>query len=354
MSIPYRLLVAVAIVFVLTVESPAADQAPSDHVTATKSADGSKVSVKIDGQPFAQYLIRPGHHPIVWPIYGPTGKPMTRQWPMAKRLPGEPTDHPHHRSLWFTHGNVNGQDFWTEGPPRKGQKPQSRCLTVHREFLKIESGREAVVATRNDWLDDRGKKMLEDRRTLRFGGDEDARWIDFDITLSATEGPVTLGDTKEGTMGLRVAAPLAPDAKQGGRLVNSHGQVNDKAWSKPASWVDYSGPIRGETVGVCMMNHPSSFRYPTHWHARTYGLCAANPFGLRDFSGDPAINGSYTIPRGESITFRYRVLLHKRDAATAKLPEAFEAYVKQRRSCTNESAKSFPQFILFFTKYANT
>lgn len=130
-------------------------------------------------------------------------------------------------------------------------------------------------------------------------------------------------------MSLRVAAPLAPNAKKGARLVNSHGQVNDKAWGKPAPWVDYSGRLGEETVGICMMNHPTSFRYPTTWHARTYGLCAANPFGLGDFAGDRSVDGAHTLAPGESITLRYRILLHKGDAETAKLDEAFKAYAQR-------------------------
>ncbi len=316
--------------FAMDVQSASAGVAEPAQVTATKSADSSKVIVEIDGQPFAEYVIRSGTKPIVWPIIGPTGKPMTRQWPMAEKGPGERDDHIHHRSLWFTHEKVNGHNFWHEPRKKKGKKSgQKHSWIKHREFLKIESGNEALVATRNDWLDPNGKKVLQDERTLRFGGDRDSRWIDFDITLQATEGPVALGDTKEGTMGVRVAAPLKPDAKKGGRLVNSEGQVNGKAWGKRASWVDYSGPLEGKTIGVCVMNHPSSFRYPTHWHARTYGLCAANPFGWRAFERSQSVDGSYTIPKGRSITLRYRILLHKGDAESAKLGEAFKAYATQ-------------------------
>ncbi|MBN2217607.1 MAG: PmoA family protein, partial [Pirellulales bacterium] len=301
-------------------------QTPPPRATAVKSADGSKIVVELDGKPFAEYLTRSGTKPIVWPIIGPSGVPMTRQWPMADKRPGEPTDHLWHRSLWFTHGMVNGHDFWSEPRRRTGKAGRKGCVIAHREFVKIESGPAATLTTRNDWLDPKGKKILEDQRTLRFGGDASGRWIDFDVTLKATEGPVTFGDTKEGSMGIRMAAPLAPDAKQGGRLVNDKGQENAEAWGKRASWVDYSGPLEGQTVGICMMNHPSSFRYPTHWHARTYGLCSANPFGWRDFEGGESVDGSCTIAQGESITLRYRILFHQGDAKSANLAAAFERY----------------------------
>ncbi|MBN1589581.1 MAG: PmoA family protein [Pirellulales bacterium] len=313
--------------FALSAQTVRAEDAQPAHVTAAQSPDGSKVVIQIDGQPFAEYLTRSGNKPIVWPIIGPTGKPMTRQWPMAESEPGERKDHCHHRSLWFTHGDVNGYDFWLE--PKPGKKNERAGSIEHRKFLKIESGKSAVVKTSNDWLDPTGKKILQDERTLRFGGDADSRWIDFDITLEAADRPVTFGDTKEGSMGIRVAASIKPDAKLGGRLVNSEGQVDGKAWGKRAAWVDYTGPLGDETVGICLMNHPSSFRYPTHWHARTYGLCSANPFGWSDFERDESVDGSYTIPAGQSITLRYRIFFHKGAARPAMLQDAFKEYVKQ-------------------------
>ena len=182
--------------------------------------------------------------------------------------------------------------------------------------------------TRNDWCKKvGGGKILEDQTSLTFGSDETGRWIDYEITLKAGERPVRFGDTKEGCFGIRVAAELKPDAKLGGLLSNSNGEKNNVAWGKAAVWVDYSGPIDGETVGVAMMNHPSSFRYPTRWHARNYGLCAANPFGLSYFVGKGK-DGTCTIPSGGSITLRYRVFFHKGDAKAAKVGEAFSAYAK--------------------------
>ena len=166
----------------------------SAEITAQRSERGAVV--KIDGRLFAEYLVRSGTKPILWPIIGPTAKPMTRDFPMHDR-PGEAKDHPHQRSLWFSHGSVNGIDFWAE---------QGKVGTIkHLEFAKIASGKPAVVATRNAWLAADGRRVCEDQRTLRFDTDGDARWIDFDITLKATDGDVVFGDTKEGTFGVRVA-----------------------------------------------------------------------------------------------------------------------------------------------------
>jgi len=295
-----------------------ATNVPAAEVTAQRSERG--VVVKIDGKLFTEYLTSSGGKPILWPIIGPTGKPMTRAYPMGKG-PNEREDHIHHRSLWFTHGDVNGVSTWLEG---KDQGP-----IEHRGFVKLESGSQAVIVTRNDWKDAKGNKLCEDERTFTFGTDGDARWIDFDITLKATEGPVKFGDTKEGCMGVRVAGTMKETAKLGGRIINSEGQTSTDAWGKRAAWVDYHGPVDGETVGVAILNHPTSFRFPTYWHVRTYGLFTANPFGLHDFLGDKKADGCHSLAKGESITLRYRILFHRGDEKAGKVAEAFAAYAKQ-------------------------
>jgi hypothetical protein len=285
------------------------------ELLAKRTPEG--VRVTIDGQLFTEYLTRSGAKPILWPILGPTGKPMTRAYPMGE-APNEKKDHPHQRSLWFTHGDVNGISFWEESA--KGGTAR------HRRFVTIQSGSTAVIETENDWMGPKGEKVCEDRRRLTFGVQGDARWIDFDITLKATNGPVKFGDTKEGTFGLRIAETMKVEAKRGGRIVNSEGATDEKAWGKRAAWVDYYGPVGDETVGIAVLNHPKSFRFPTYWHVRTYGLFAANPFGVRDFSEDKKADGSHTVPAGESISFYYRVLFHKGDDKEGKVADAYKAY----------------------------
>ena len=278
-----------------------------------------KAVVRLDGKLFTEYCVLSGAKPILWPILGPTGKTMTRAYPMEKRS-GETTDHHHQRSMWFTHGSVNGVDFWSENDPHGTIR--------QREFVKTEGGKTGLLITRDDWLGPHGKKMCEDERVLQFGGDADVRWIDFAITIRATEGAVVFGDTKEGSFGLRIRDSMRVDAHQGGQIINSAVQADDAAWGKPAAWVDYHGPVEGETLGIAILNHPTSFRFPTRWHVRGYGLFAANPFGEREFTKNPKDNGAYTLPRGKSLTLRYRVLFHRGDEKAGKVAQAFAAYAK--------------------------
>ncbi len=278
------------------------------------------LAVKIDGALFTRYIFAGAPKPYCWPIIGPTGDPITRAFPMEK-VPGETSDHPHQRSLWFTHGSVNGIDFWSESAQAGRQ--------LHRVFEVVEGGaREGRIVAVNDWFAPDGSKVAEDTRELRVYAAHENRMMDFEIVIRATEGPLVFGDTKEGMFGIRVATTMDVDRKMGGHIMNSRGDTDDAAWGKPAEWVDYSGPVNGHLVGITILNHPTSFRHPTHWHVRTYGLFAANPFGLHDFYNDKARDGSHTVPKGESITFRYRVLLHQGKGESAKLNEAYADYVK--------------------------
>jgi hypothetical protein len=279
------------------------------------------VKVKVGDQPFTTYVFESRVKPILWPVIGPTGKEMTRAWPMRPGNPDEKTDHPHQRSFWFTHGEVNGIDFWAETAKVQGR-------IEHKELVKAEGGKTGTIVTRNEWVGPDGGKVLTDERTLHFGADADSRWIDFDVTLSAVADEVKFGDTKEGSFGLRIAESMRTDRKLGGKIITSEGLEDDKAWGKPAAWVDYHGPVEGETLGIAIFNHPSSFRYPTGWHVRTYGLFAANPFGNGDFRGEQ-VETSHTMKKGESLTLRYRVIFHKGDEKAGKIAEAFAKYAKE-------------------------
>jgi hypothetical protein len=214
---------------------------------------------------------------------------------------------------------VNDIDFWSEMKNHGSIKETARKTVVSGPAV-------GVIRTTDDWLGPDGKKVCEDERVVRFYDTRDARMLDFDITIKATEGPVTFGDTKEGMFGLRVASSMDVNRKKGGKITNSEGQTDDDAWGKPAPWVDYTGPVGSETLGIAILNHPDSFRYPTTWHVRTYGLFAANPFGWHDFGR--AERGDHTIPSGQSIAFRYRVIFHKGETAQAKIPSAFQSYIK--------------------------
>jgi hypothetical protein len=171
------------------------------------------------------------------------------------------------------------------------------------------------------------KEITEKTQAYTFRGDKHSRIIDCQFTIRADHGPVKLGDTKEGTFAIRVVKALDSPP---GCMVSSVGAVGEKEiWGKRADWVDYSGEVAGEELGIAIFDNPNNFRHPTYWMARAYGLFAVNPFGVRDFTHDPRRDGSYTIPSGESPTLRYRVLIHHGDCREAEVAEAYQQYVSR-------------------------
>jgi hypothetical protein len=145
---------------------------------------------------------------------------------------------------------------------------------------------------------------------------------------------LVLGDTKEGTMAIRLAESmrLKPnkhyEGKPTGHIVNSEGVKDGATWGKRAAWVDYYGPINGKTYGVAIFDHPDNPRYPTWWHVRDYGLFAANPFGIHDFEKKPAGTGNMTVPAGDSVTFRYRFIIHSGDQDAAGISGLYREYTR--------------------------
>lgn len=281
------------------------------------------VKILVGGEELAVHRVDQGAKPFLWPLIGPSGERLTRAFPMED-LETEKQDHPHQRSFWFTHGDVNGVDFWSEMRDHGTIKETARRVAASGPVL----GR---LETKDDWVGPDGAKICEDERVLTVYNTQSIRVLDFEITIKATEGPVVFGDTKEGTFGIRVATSMDVDRKGGlgggGKIRNAEGVEDADAWSKSSNWVDYSGPVDGKTVGIAILNSPSSYGFPTYWHVRTYGLFAANPFGLKDFGEDKS--GELKLEKGESVRFAYRVILHDGDADAANIADQFQAYAEK-------------------------
>jgi Family of unknown function (DUF6807) len=281
---------------------------------------GGKVAVEIGGKLFTEYHYQDVPRPYFYPVLGPNDLAMTRDWPM-KEAENEEHDHKHHRSLWFTHGEVNGVDFWSEA--------EKVGKIVHDKFTEISSGkRSGVIRSQNKWVAPDGKIVCTDDRTFRVYAGSDERLFDFEVTVHASHGDLTFGDTKEGTMAIRLAETMRLKGKVGhGHIVNSNGVRDGDTWGKRADWVDYYGPVNGQTVGVAIFDHPQNPMHPTWWHVRDYGLFAANPFGVHDFESKPKGTGNFTVAAGKSATFRYRFYLHPGDDKQAKVSEHYREYV---------------------------
>jgi hypothetical protein len=272
--------------------------------------DGNrKVTVEINGKPFTELFVGPEtRKPYLSPLRTPSGTIVTRGYPMVTGIAGEPNDHPHHRGLWFTHGDVNGYDFWGNEDSQTGAG-KGKGTVVLRKIDKVSGGKaRGTIDATFEWKTPDGKVLLTEKRTITFNADPQVRTVDLDVTLSPEE-EVRFGDTKEGMFAIRLAAPL--EEERGGRMVNAQNKATEKnVWGKRSEWVDYSGEINGEKVGVAIFDHPSNPRHPTYWHARAYGLFATNIFGVHDFENDKNRDGSLTIRPGQPLRFRFRVVIH--------------------------------------------
>jgi hypothetical protein len=318
-----RYLTVIAIVLGIGASAVAGDARLERH--------DDRVDVTIDGKPFTSYVFAGHRKPILFPILSPAGTGLTRQWPIVKGVAGEPHDHPHHESLWFMHGMVNGLDFWASHPEAGKPEHRSGPRVEQTKIETSEPGQPAVIETENRWVKADGEVVCTDVRRLEFAGDDQTRTIDCVITIRADHGPLTFGDTKEGTMGVRVHPALQLKNSYGstgaaGRITDSEGRADADVWGKAARWVDYSGPVEGQVQGVAILDHPANLRHPAHWHARDYGLVAANSFGLHDFTGAPKGAGDHTIPAGESLTLRYRFVFHLGDAAAAGIEDRWKTW----------------------------
>jgi hypothetical protein len=403
------------------------------------SDHGRAIAIQLNGADLTTYHYKnvPAR-PYFWPVLASGGVQVTRSWPMENDNTGETKDHPHHRSMYFAFGSVNGVDNWSE--------EEGHGRTLHRSVDELICGPVlGRFSTTSDWVDSNNNRLLEQKLTATFWHtktvlvfperpskeviysnfaaekraseaglpfldlskvrpDPDAcrlipgriarqycvlpvkydsatntlwlamgnvndlyatdavrtaarctirsaiasplaldlaigqiygretRIMDFDLRLTATDGDVLFGDTKEGGMlTVRVASSMDVERNQGGRIENSYGGVNEaETWGKAAHWCDYSGIVEGQKVGVAVMDHPESFRYPTYWHVRDYGLMAANPFALGDYTGGVK-DGSHLLKSGETMRFRYRVVLHQGDALAADIRNQYLNFVAPPR-----------------------
>ncbi len=307
----------------------------ADREVAIKEADG-RLQVLIDGELFTEYVYRVINRPVLYPIIGPHGIGMTRNFPMKKDVAGEPQDHPHHTSLWYAHNPAGGVDCFSTLP--------GAGRIVHDKVLQTRGGpNRGVIKTTSNWVAPDGKVLLTDTRVLAFQLIAGWRAIDWEITLEASHGDVTFGDSDHGGLAIRMHPSLQLVSRPGegmapatGQALNSEGIRADASagisggpvWGKRARWIDYWGEVDGKTVGIAILDHPANPRHPTHWMARGYGYCAACPFGLHSFDKKPLGTGDLTIEAGESVTFRYRLIFHEGSATEANVERLWQQYAK--------------------------
>ena len=298
--------------------------------TAVTVAEGKYgLDVHLSGELFTTYHHAANHNKLfLYPVIGPTGKGMTRGYPMVSDIPGEKHDHPHHKSIHVAHGDVNGVDLWSELDDHGYQRHDSFLPAFGADSAFVSGAVCGAFRSRSYWVSRSEERVVaEEKCVVAYAAAPDARILDIAVTFHATEGPVRFGDTKEGAMlSVRVASSMDADAD--GTIENAYGGKGEtECFGKRAQWMDYAGPLDGNTVGVAVFDHPSSFRYPTYWHVRNYGLMHANPFAWREFLGHPGVDGSYVLPEGARLRCKFRVYLHTGDTQEAGVRERYHDFI---------------------------
>lgn len=283
------------------------EQAGKAHITAANGA-GATVHHSTNWRPF------------VYPLRAAGGVEVTRGYPIVKRA-GESQDHPHHTSMWLAHGDVNGWDFWHD--------QSCRIVPVDQPDIVNDDGA-VVISMDYRWIAGDQMVVALESRTLRFAEYEGGMLVDWTSRLQPAEHPILFGDTKEGTMAIRLAPELRLEGAQAvGSSLNSEGVRNEKVWGKKARWVAYTGIIEEQPITVAMFDHHENPRHPTWWHARPYGLFAANPFGRRAFEGDTARSGQWRVEQGNEVILRYRVLVTDREQDSSVLDNVWSSWNDQ-------------------------
>jgi Family of unknown function (DUF6807) len=296
----------------------------------------NQIEILIGGHPFTTYFYDAKIAKAYFqPLRSAQGTIVTRGYPIGDVVPEEHVHdssvEPHQRPLYFAHGNIDGLSFWSEEVFLQRfydseEQPFGRMVFTKLDEASGGADSGAIKAEFN-LVGPSGRILGTETQSYTFSGDENTRTIDCEYVVHADHGPVVFGDTKEGTFAIRVAPELNSPP---GRMVSSTGGEGEKQiWGKRADWVNYDGKVSGEDLGIAIFDSPKSFRHPTYWHARAYGLFAANPFGLREFLRDPKQDGSWTVEEGKSLMLRYRVVIHHGDYKQAGIADAYQRYTAE-------------------------
>jgi hypothetical protein len=327
-----------------------AQQPAAPLVDVVPHEDLRRVDITVDGKPFTSYIYPTTlRKPTLYPVRSASGAVVTRGWPLEPR-PGEHVDHPHQVGLWFNHENVNGVDFWNNSYAIPAARVSAMGTILHRAVRRAASGRgEGVLEVTAEWVDARGAALLREDTRFAFRASADVRAIDRLTTLTALSRAVTFTDAKDGLLGLRVAraleqpattaevytdatgqattVPALSNAGVTGHYRTSEGLEGDAVWGTRARWCMLSGVVDGASVTIAILDHPTNVGFPTYWHARGYGLFAANPLGLKVFSnGKEHLN--LRLEAGAARTFRYRVLILSGVTTSERIEQYYQDFAR--------------------------
>ena len=297
------------------------------EVKLEKIKNERRVDICVGNSLFTSFLYPDSlEKPVLFPIKDAAGTFVTRGFPLNPR-PGESTDHPHHLGCWFTYENVNGLDFWNNSYAIPPEKKSLYGWIKTDSILEISSGLRGMLRYHAKWVNQQDQVLMEETTRFEFSGNDQERII-IRITELKASTDILFADAKDGLFGLRLARELQipsreehsftdnkgnitrvkKDSIANGNYLTSEGKQGDSAWSTRAGWCKVFGKIGRDSVSIIIFDHKNNPDYPTFWHARGYGLFAANPLGEKIFTnGKASLN--LKLKKGDSIHFRYQILI---------------------------------------------
>lgn len=322
----------------------------AETVKIIKEKNENKINVFIGKKLFTSFLYPDTlEKPVLYPLYTSNGTMVARGFPIYPQ-PGDPTDHPHHLGLWFNHGSVNGLDFWNNSFDIPVEKKHLYGWIKTDRIIKTANGTKGILSYHANWNNQKNDVLLEETTSFEFSGTVHQRIIDRTTILKANTD-VLFADTKEGTLGLRVShaleIPVTKDQKftddkgnvtvvkvradsiANGNFLTSEGKKGNDVWGTRARWCQVYGKMGNDSISIAIIDHPSNPNYPTFWHARGYGLFAANPLGEKIFTEGKS-EKNFQLKKGESLRFYYRIIINddKKTLSAEQLNIMADAFVK--------------------------
>lgn len=320
-------------------------------VKVVKDAKAKKVDIFIGQKLFTSFLYPDTlEKPVLYPIHAANSAIVTRGFPL-KTASADPTDHPHHVGLWFNFENVNGLDFWNNSYAIPADKKSGYGWIKTDRVIETTSGPKGILSYHANWTNQKNNVLLEETTRFEFSGSDRQRIIDRTTVLKA-DTTVRFTDAKDGLLGLRLAhalqIPTSEDQKftddkgnvtvvkggtdkiANGNYLTSEGKQGNDAWSTRGVWCKVFGKMGNDSVSIAIIDHPKNPNYPTFWHARGYGLFAANPLGEKVFTNGKS-EKNLTLKKGESVSFRFRILIDSGGTtiSVAQLNEQADEFAKE-------------------------
>jgi hypothetical protein len=348
-----RRIVAVVIVLSTMTFVSLTTQAQDRGVRVVKNEAARRVDIFIDGKPFTSYVWPEKLKvPVLYPLRSAQGTVVTRGFPLEARA-GERVDHPHHAGTWLNYGNVNGVDFWNNSTALTPEQQSKMGTVVQRRITRASGGKQrGQLEVETEWVMPDGLPILRESTTFVFHGGPNLRGIDRTTTLTALDKPVQFKDDKEGMLGLRVRRELEQPSNEPlvftdasgrpttvkvldntgvtGQYRSSEGKTGHAVWGTRAHWTMLAGKVDQESIGIVIFDHPKNTGFPTYWHARGYGLFAANPLGQGVFSnGKEKLN--FALDPKQSVTFRYRLLVLSGPTTPEQVEAQYLRFVKEAK-----------------------